>query len=99
MLPATRLLDIGIGVCTAHPPVIHSTVGFVISSQMTVLVNGLPAAKMLDMVITACGGVGYIVGGSSKVLVQGLPMTNMMTQFVGTFTGTIVGGSGNVYCM
>lgn len=96
MLPVARLGDIGQGTCTAHPPNIHYTTGKIITSQSNVMINGLPCARMTDMVVTDCGGVGIIISGSTNILVQGLPIATMLSTFVGTFTGTIIGGSGNV---
>lgn len=96
MLPATRMLDTAIGICTAHPPVIHTTTGIVYSSQFTVLINGLPAARLLDTVMTPCGGVGIIVSGSS-VFIGGLPAAHLTSSVVGSFTGMVIGGSSNVF--
>lgn len=100
MYPVTRLNDLGFGVCIAHPPVVHSTVGRVITSQSTVLINNKPCARMLDKVMTDCGGVGTIIDGAPTVFVGGLMMSrSFMTHFVGTFTGIIITGSDNVYCL
>ena len=96
MLPVTRLMDIGVGICTAEV-IPHSTTGKVITSQSTVLVNGRPCARLTDMVITDCGGVGIIISGNNTTLIQGLPMSRLTSVFVGTFTGTIITGSDNTY--
>jgi uncharacterized Zn-binding protein involved in type VI secretion len=97
MLPVTRLMDIGLGTCIAHPPIVHVTTGKVITSQSTVLVNGRPCARLTDMVITDCGGVGIIITGNNTTLISGLPISRLTSMFVGTFTGTIITGSDNTY--
>lgn len=96
MLPATRMLDIAIGVCVGHTPPIPA-VGMVFPSQFTVLINGLPAATMFDTVITSCGHTGIILSGSPTVLINGLPAANLLGSVVGTFSGTILSGSSNVF--
>lgn len=96
MLPVSRLGDMGVGYCTDHDG--HDATGFIITSQSTVLINGLPCAKMGDIVLSTCGSSGIIVGGSSKAMLSGLPMATMSTSFVGTFSGILVNGSNNVLC-
>jgi len=100
MLPVARLMDIGVGIhTTPYPPYAHPDVGYIMASNATVLTNSMPTATMLDTVITADGGVGIIVGGSSKCFVNSMPLARMTDIFVGTFTGTIVGGSSSVFSM
>lgn len=98
MLPVARMYDSALGVCTAHKDPV-TEVGYVISSQMTVLVNGLAVVRMMDTVISGCGaGSGIIITGSGTVLCGGLPMARMTDSFVGSFSGTIINGSSNVLC-
>lgn len=102
MLPVARHMDMAVGFCNS-PTHLPSTevpeVGYIIATQMTVLVNGIPAARMFDTVMSGCGtSVGIIMNGSSKVLCGGLPMARLTDTFVGTFHGTIMNGSSNVLC-
>ena len=97
MMPVARMGDMGYGICTPHKDP-HMTTGMIVTSQGTVLINGMPAARMGDMVIVGDGGVGVIVSGSANVLIGGMPMAQLGSTFVGSFTGTIISGSGNVYC-
>lgn len=97
MLPMARMTERTIGVCTGHEhPIVVG--GQVMTSQSTVLVNGLPAARAGDIVISDCGHTGVIVGGTPDVLIVGLPAAKMNESFVGTYTGNIIAGSGNVMC-
>jgi uncharacterized Zn-binding protein involved in type VI secretion len=98
MLPMARMMDIAVGICTAHKTPIN-TIGYVMAGCSTVLINGLPAGRMMDMVITACGHYGYIVNGSSTVLTQSIPAARMSDNTMGPFIGTIVQGSSNVLCV
>ena len=93
----SRLMDTTIGVCVGHTTPIPAT-GFVITSQMTVMANGLPVARLLDTVISTCGHTGVIVSGSPKVFISGLPAARFGSQFVGTYTGIVIGSSSNVFC-
>ena len=48
MLPVARMGDIVVGICKCHKTPI-STSGIIMPSQSTVLVNGLPAARIVDI--------------------------------------------------
>jgi len=99
MLPIARMGDMTIGVCTNHRYP-QTEYGYIITSQMTVIANGLPVARVCDMAITYAGcGTGIIISGSNKVFVSGLPMARMGSQFVGTYTGTVIGGAGTIFCL
>lgn len=97
MVPTARLMDTTFGVCTGHKHPISAS-GYVITSQVKVLINGMPAARMIDTVIASCGHTGTIIGGSGKVFINGIPSARAGDSFVGTYSGTITGGSGNVFC-
>ena len=97
MLPAARMMDMTIGTdVTPTIPVV--TTGFILPSQFTVLINGLPAATLCDMVLSPLGGICIIVSGSPNVFITGLPAATMGSVFVGTYSGTVIGGSYNVFC-
>ena len=98
MLPMARMGDITYGICTAHSPSPITVTGMIISSQMRVLVNGMPAATMIDMVIGTCGHTGTIISGSGTVLIGGLPAARLTDTFVGSYSGTIISSSGTVFC-
>jgi uncharacterized Zn-binding protein involved in type VI secretion len=97
MLPAARMLDTVVGICSSHPPSPIPAVGMIYPSQSTILINGLPAARMMDIVITGCGHTGIIISGTPTVLINGLPAASLMGTVVGSFTGTIINGSSNVF--
>ncbi len=95
MLPLVKLLDTTFGVCVGHEHPI-SVSGIVIGSQGKIIIDGLPAAVIMDTVIAGCGHTGTIVSGSGKVFVGGLPAARLGDSFVGTYSGTITSGSGKI---
>ena len=90
-----RLSDPTFGTCTGHKNSI-STGGMVLGRSPNVFANGLPAARLGDIVISYCGHIGTIVTGSSKIFVNGIPAARLGDSFIGTYSGTIIGGSSNV---
>lgn len=95
-LPAARMSDTGIGDDVCHDDTKHDVSGTIIQGAGSVMVNGLPVARMSDIVMRDDGHFGVIIGGSGTVIAEGLPVARMSEDFVGCFTGTIIGGSGNV---
>jgi uncharacterized Zn-binding protein involved in type VI secretion len=97
MFGIARMMDLTIGVCVNnHDP--QTEVGFVMTSQVKMLVKGMPAARMTDFAISSDGGVGIIVGGSPKALCAGLPIAQQFSSFVGVYTGYIIGCSPTTMC-
>jgi uncharacterized Zn-binding protein involved in type VI secretion len=94
-LPIARLGDTGIGDDTCHDSTKHDVSGVIIQGAENVVVNGLPVARMGDIVMRGDGHYGVIVGGSGTVVASGLPVVRMSEEFFGCFTGTIIDGSGN----
>jgi len=97
MISASRMMDSTFGICTAHKDPI-AVGGFIITSQANVLINGMPAARMMDIALASCGHTGTLIGGSGKILIGGIPSIRMGDSFTGSYSGTVTGGSGNVFC-
>jgi uncharacterized Zn-binding protein involved in type VI secretion len=93
---AARLSDATFGTCTGHTPAI-SIGGIVIGLSSNVFINGLPSARLSDIVISNCGHIGTIIASSSKIFINGLPAAKMSDTFTGTYSGIIVNGSSNVF--
>ncbi|MFC4729750.1 PAAR domain-containing protein [Coralloluteibacterium thermophilus] len=75
MQPAARLTDLH--TCPMVTGVVPHVGGPIVSpGAPTVLIGGLPAARVTDMA-TCVGPPDTIVKGSSKVLVVGLPAARM----------------------
>ena len=96
-LPAARMLDIGFGDDTCHSSTKKDRTGFIIQGAANVFVNGLPVARMLDIVMRGDGHSGVLIQGSPTVITNGLPTARMLDVFVGCFTGVLIQGSGNVF--
>ena len=95
-LPVARMSDTGFGDDTCHQDTKVGVTGIIIQGAATVMANGLPVARMSDIVMRGDGHVGIIIGGSSTVMANGLPVARMSEDFVGCFTGIIIGGASNV---
>ncbi len=94
-LPVARMEDIGIGVDDCHSTPKGGT-GTIIQGSPNVIANGLPVARLMDIVLFGDGHSGVIIQGSASVFANGLPVARMTDNFVGCFSGTIIGGSPNV---
>jgi uncharacterized Zn-binding protein involved in type VI secretion len=95
-LPAARMTDIGIGSDVCHDNIKHDVSGEIITNFQKLMVNGLPVARMTDIVMRKDGHYGVIISGSGTIVAGGLPVARMSDTFVGCFTGIIIGGSTNV---
>jgi uncharacterized Zn-binding protein involved in type VI secretion len=91
------MFDMAVGTCVGHKTPIPA-VGYIMAVCPTVLVNSMPIARQMDIVITACGHIGYIVQGSPTVLAKSIPVARMGDMVTGVFSGYIVQGSSNVLC-
>jgi uncharacterized Zn-binding protein involved in type VI secretion len=91
---SARFGDRCLGVCS-HPS--HSspiTVGAtIVTGSFKKFVNGLPAARVGDSVISDCGHDGVIVTGSFTVITDGMPTARFTDSVAGFFNGTIIDGS------
>lgn len=94
-LPIARISDTGIGDDKCHDDTKIGVSGTIIQGAGSVMVNGLPVARMSDYVMRDDGHFGIIIGGSGTVIAEGLPVARQCDDFVGCFSGTIIGGSGN----
>jgi uncharacterized Zn-binding protein involved in type VI secretion len=95
-LPIARMSDTGLGDDTCHDSTKHGVTGMILIGAPTVMANGLPVARMTDIVMRGDGHSGVIIQGSATVMANGLPVARMSDQFVGCFTGIIIGGASNV---
>lgn len=77
----------------------HTFTGTIITGKVTVLINGIPAARITDITAHACPhcGIGIIIGGSSTVNAGGIGVAHIgdpVNEICGS--GAIIGGSSNV---
>lgn len=89
-------MDQGLGDDDCHSTTKKDVTGLVINGASNVFVNGLPAARMGDIVMYGDGHTGTIVGGAGSVIGNSLPLARIGDPFVGCFTGILIEGSGNV---
>ncbi|HEX7388754.1 MAG TPA: PAAR domain-containing protein [Acidiphilium sp.] len=85
--PAARITDMH--VCPETDGPVPHVGGPIIKGEPTVLIGGLPAARVSDM-LTCVGPPDTIVMGSPTVLIGGLPAARMGDQTA--HGGVIVGG-------
>lgn len=78
MLPAARISDFHMCpmVTPGVPPIPHVGGPILPPGQPTVLIGGLPAAKMTSMAVCV-GPPDVIIKGSTKALIGGLPAARM----------------------
>jgi uncharacterized Zn-binding protein involved in type VI secretion len=67
--------------------------GVVISGSPDVLIGGLPAAKMGDLVQGNCGHFGTIISGASDTFSNGIPVARMGDIAQGCLLVTLISGS------
>lgn len=97
-MPAVANLNqICVGICCAHgtPPCINTT-GVIASGAATVTAEGLPVARVGDLVVLACGHTAIIVSGSPTVTAEGIPLARATDLVGGVFTGNIATGTPTV---
>lgn len=93
-----RIGDIGEGICCENDD--HDATGIILQGSPNVNANGLSVARLGDIVIsTSCGHerIGTIIQGSPTVNANGLSVARIGDIFDGCFSGTIIGGSENVF--
>src|SRR4030042_3575077 len=94
-MPNARVLgSCGEGQCCCHsdPQCIPIT-GVVISGSPDILINGLPAARIGDLMQGSCGHFGTIISGSSSVFSNGIPAARLGDITQGCLTVTLISGS------
>lgn len=94
-ISAATLTSIGLGQCTSHSSTIAMS-GSIIEGSPNVIINGLSASKLTNIVIGDCGHIGIIVDASTNVNANSLGVAYLTSIFVGAFSGIIVSGSFNV---
>ena len=90
------MTDTGIGDDTCHGSTKNNVTGTIIQGASKTIANGMPIARMTDIILRSDGHYGVIIGGSGTVIAEGLPVARMTESFVGCFSGVIIGGSTNV---
>lgn len=90
------MTDTGFGDDTCHSSTQNNVTGTIIQGASKTIANGLPIARMTDVVMRGDGHYGIIIGGSGTVIAEGLPVARMTETFVGCFSGTIIDGASNV---
>lgn len=95
-IPVSRLTDTGLGDDDCHSTTKKDVTGDINTGSSNVITNGLPTARLGDIVLRGDGHSGTIVGGAGKSLANGLPIARIGDPFVGCFTGILIDGSGNV---
>jgi len=89
-----RVTDVGIGTCICHPIPIPMA-GVIITGSLNCYSNSLPAARITDIVLAACGHIGVLITGSSTCKINGLSSSRITDIFIGCFNGVIITGSPN----
>lgn len=91
----SRIGDATIGTCCACD---YCTCGgIIVTGAAKTIVEGSPTSRIGDIVISFCGGTGVIVSGASKTIVEGSPSARIGDQFVGCYTGTIIGSASKTH--
>ena len=103
MPEAARLSDIGKGDPHAHgcPACPHAVQGPIVQGSTTVFINGLPAARVGDMGVSAacCGpNMFELSAGSSTVFIDGKAAVRKddAIKQCQSFTGKVINGSPDV---
>lgn len=97
-LSCARISSVGTGTCCSHPPApcIPMT-GQIIKGAGAVFINGLACARIGDVVLGDCGHSGVMIKGSGTVYAEGLAVSRISDAFDGTFFGTIITGSNDMF--
>lgn len=79
-----------------YPP--KEGTGMIIDGAGTVFREGLPIAGITNIVIfPKTGKTGMIISGSGTVFREGLPIARILDEFIGCYSGIIIGGAGTVF--
>lgn len=91
-----RSSDIWTGICCCHvDPTCIGMAGPIITFSSDVIVNGRGAARLVDVVIGACGHPGNIVTASPNVNCNGRGVARCGDMVTGCTIGSIVTCSGD----
>ena len=93
--PASRIGDIGCGVCSCGKS--HGACGMLITGSPDVITTKSPQSRLTDIIISFCHGCpGIMVGSSGTVNANSLGCVRPGDDFSGSFTGNLITGSPNV---
>jgi uncharacterized Zn-binding protein involved in type VI secretion len=97
MSQAATLTSVGNGQCCCHnDPTCIPMIGVVISASPDIFINGLPAARMGDLMQGTCGHFGTIVSGASDTFSNGIPAARLGDITHGCLLVTLISGSTDV---
>ena len=82
MIGIARQSDTATGVCHSHTSDVSVT-GSIVGGYSKVLVEGLPIARIGDLVTFTCGHMGIIDSGTSSVLCNGIAVAMLGSVVVG----------------
>lgn len=97
MPQVANLNQLCVGICCAHPPApcIPMT-GLISTGAATVNAEGLPVARIGDLVVLACGHTSIVISGSPTVTAEKIPLSRVGDLVGGVFTGSIATGTPTV---
>jgi len=97
-LSCARISSVGTGTCCGHSePTCIPMTGQIIKGAGAVFINGLACARIGDVVLGDCGHSGVMIKGSGTVYAEGLAISRISDAFDGTFFGTIIAGSNDMF--
>lgn len=91
-IPIARVGDIATGICRAHKYPIPVT-GIIANGSPSVTVDGLPLARVGDVVTFDCGHTGVIISGLNTGQVDGKVIAHIGSLVVGPMQAVIIKGS------
>ena len=94
MPQAATLTSVGVGQCCCHhDPTCIDITAIVISGSPDIFINGLPAARMGDLMQGTCGHFGTIITGALDTFQNGIPAARLGDITQGCVLVTLVSGS------
>jgi uncharacterized Zn-binding protein involved in type VI secretion len=93
-IPMARVGDAFAGICCCHvDPTCIGMTGVIVTGSPNTQADGIPVARVGDLVIGACGHSGVITSGSGNSQADGIPIARVGDGVAGCLIGTIVSGS------
>ena len=93
IIQVSRLGDTTTGICDEDGEI----EGEIVSASPDTYANSIAVARVGDTVRASCGHTGIINSGSNVVYANGQAIARVGDTFEGVYTGTITGGSPNVF--
>lgn len=95
---AATLTSVGIGKCSCHfdshgNPITIDVTAVSISGSSDIFINGLPAARLGDLMQGSCGHFGTIISGAVDTFQNGLPAARLGDITQGCVLVSIISGS------